>query len=225
MKKIFIGFGAVFIIALAAGAFLFISNNQNKNKPEPVTQENTITEPTTQTSDKTLRSLLSSALAQKCTYAETVEGSQANGTVYIGNGKMRSDINMVSGEDTIVSHTIFSDNTVYIWTGEQNTGLKMTFNPEEEIDAPETIDNPNNVDLDKELDYQCGPWIIDKTMFQLPANVEFNDMSGLLKNTQSTTPVIDSQTDETDTSAGNCSLCDSLPEEAKGPCLQSLNCN
>lgn len=59
---------------------------------------------------------------------------------------------------------------------------------------------------------KCEPWNPDMSLFDIPSDVTFADIEALQ---QSATRGIGVQ---------NCAMCDSLPDEQKTACRQSLNC-
>lgn len=163
-----------------------------------------------------LKSLLMAGIPQSCTFSSSTEGYTSEGTVYTASGKMRGDFSSkVSGKE-MKSHMIVMDNTSYIWTDGETKGYKTSFTDEQKTEAEELAkDAPKptgGVDLDAMVDYNCKPWMVSSSHFDLPSGVEFvslEDMMGDLKKQ------IGSQ----------CGACDQLTGDSKTQCLTMLKCN
>jgi hypothetical protein len=39
-----------------------------------------------------------------------------------------------------------------------------------------------NLDLEKDTEFKCSPWVVDASKFETPSNIQFMDVSELLKN-------------------------------------------
>ncbi len=125
----------------------------NKKTPAPA-----------QTSGPTsLKDLIAANIPQKCTFPE--------GTVYISGGKFRGDF-------VPNSHMISDSKTSYIWTDDQKQGFKMTVDADAKTEA-QTEAAKEAVDVNAKLDYKCGAWLPDASMFNTPAGIEFTDFSNL----------------------------------------------
>ncbi|EKD99774.1 MAG: hypothetical protein ACD_22C00177G0002 [uncultured bacterium] len=152
----------------------------------------------------------------KCTYATPEqEGTTGTGTIYVSGTKMRGDSTITMSNNTSVeSHFISMDNAMYTWSPLMPQGYKIVVD-EESLDTEEPGNIPEQAKaLQESFDYKCLPWIPDQSLFELPTDVEFVDLSELTK------------TVETPGETGNtCALCDLMEtEEQKAQCLKSMNC-
>ena len=182
--------GVVVLLVLGAGGYLFM----NKKSPTSNTQ--------TQTSGPTsLKDLLDANLPQKCTYPE--------GTVYISGGKFRGDFTSDVSGKAVTSHMISDSTTSYIWTDDQKQGFKMTIDADAKAEAQTETDN-SGVDVNEKLDYKCGAWLPDASLFNTPSGIEFTDFSAL--------------TAPTGSGSVQCAACASLTGDDKTQCLAVLNC-
>lgn len=161
--------------------------------------------------------LLSMGKSLKCTYTikEDVNKPGGEGTIAISGTKMRGDTTiLISGgsEPGIESHFISMDNTMYTWTAGSTKGVKITLDEKVMTGEDTTGEVPAEAQaLQEQMDYKCLPWIPDQALFELPADVEFVDMSALIPSQGGT--------------GNNCAVCDlAQTEEAKAECLASLNC-
>ncbi len=75
----------------------------------------------------------------------------------------------------------------------------------------------NYVDVGKNIDYKCESWSINTTVFSLPKNIEFSDISEIMQET------IKGNVGST-SSGSQCGICNSLTDDAKKTCLKQLNC-
>lgn len=186
---------AIVVLLLVLSLGVFFMNGKKK------TTENSNVQTAKDNSPKSLKELLGVGITQKCTYD--------GGTVYLANGKMRGDF----AED---SHMIVDGTTSYIWTGNEKTGFKMTFDPNTlETENKETTP-ANSVDYNQEYNYDCNNWSLDASVFDLPKDVKFQDFSSLMP------------TANPEKAGGNtsqCGYCDGLDGDSKTQCLQALNCN
>lgn len=165
---------------------------------------------TGQVSRQSLRSLLTLGGNQNCEFTDVETGS--SGQVYISGGKMRSDITTQVQGTSMAAHTISDGQTIYVWTEGQTDGFKMTLDATQPTGAPSDPAS-KNVDLDRQVDYECNTWSPDSSLFTLPAGIEFKDFSSMLAVPTGTGAAMD-----------KCSACDSLSGDVKTQCLQALGC-
>lgn len=166
----------IVLLLLGVGGFAFWKTQQDK-----------VGGPTSGVSGfKSLKDLLSSGVAQKCTYSTTDEKGTSEGTTYVSGGKMRGDFTSVITGKTEKTHMITDGKTNYIWVDGEKTGLKTVVEPSS---APNPTDVPvtqtetanGGVDINKPADYKCSTWIADGSLFSPPADVKFTDFSEMFK--------------------------------------------
>ncbi len=165
--------GAIVVIALVV--YFAMANKGPKNEEsntQPTSQNDSSNDTDTQTGTQknSLKGLLGMN-AQQCTYSE----GQSQGTVYTANGKARMDITSVTNGVSASSHAIIQDNTYYGWVDGQTNGFKFSTAKS----ASGSAGSNQNVDVNKEVDYNCSGWTVDATKFALPANITFMDMSSI----------------------------------------------
>jgi hypothetical protein len=205
-KNLIVVFSFVLVLFLGFGAYFFIS----KNKSTPgQTSETTGTSETAEVSPaKSLRELLSSGISQSCDFTDAASGS--TGKFYFGGGKMRGDfVSKVNNVEYGV-HTYSDGQDVYMWTDGQSQGFKMSATAQI---SPSGTPAPNQqVDLDRQVDYNCVNWSADQSKFELPNGIEFKDFSAML--------AVPTGEDN----SAKCAACNELPADAKTQCLQILGC-
>lgn len=210
--------GLVVLLLLGGGGYYFMSKNAAN---APMIPSGTSSNQAGGAL-KSLKDLLLSGVAQKCTFSDKTDNVETNGTTYVAGGKMRGDFNStVEGKQT-ASHMIVDGKTSYIWSDDQTNGIKMTIDKEtsESKSTSNTTLNSSAkeeaVDVNKKLDYKCSPWGVNNSLFTPPANVKFTDFSAML------TP----QAGKTGTGANpGCSACDSLEGDEKAQCRSALKCS
>lgn len=203
MNKKVVAIVAVLLVLLLGGYFFM-----TRGKPGSLPGSQTSTSPSS------LKDLLTKGVAQSCTFSN--EGS--NGTVYVAGGKMRGDFDAVTEGKTVKSHMIVDGNTSYIWMDGEKTGFKMSFDPATQSEGSAESTTPGSFDAGADMNYKCGAWINDGSLFKLPADVSFATFAA---------PSLPPTTTE-GTNGGassQCSYCSSLTGDDKTQCLSALNCN
>ena len=180
-KKIIWIVVAVVIVALAAFFLLKGNSSQNTNNvaagaanASPQANAN-VSAATEQTS---LKALLASGKSQKCTFQETDAGVTSQGTVYVGSGKMRGDFSANVQGKTQLSHMVVDNQTSYVWMDGIKTGFKMKTDASAQANANANT-QAQSVDPNKNMSFHCDNSSADDSMFKLPSDVEFSDMTSL----------------------------------------------
>jgi hypothetical protein len=163
-------------------ASLFLWGCGTKQDPEIKQKEE-------ETYSGTLQELMKKGKAVKCSFEVDNNGFLTTGTYYIDpNSPMtRGDISMtmdIQGEEKeVVSHTILKDKMVYSWKEGDKTGMVFkededTPENEEMEEVQEYEEKENEFDYsDEEIDFNCVNWKVDKTVFDLPKEINFEDMT------------------------------------------------
>lgn len=215
-RNVQIVIGILVLIILGAGAFMMFKNPSKA----PVTTQKpqaTVTEQKPASIQKSIKDLLTSGQAQKCTYKDKMAEVDVEGTVYVAGGKMRSDYTSKTGTQTIMGHMVVNDNKSYIWADGQSTGMMMAFDPNK---TPETAPTgTQSVDVNKFIDYNCTGWSMDNSMFTPPSNIKFQNL-GEVK-----TPTGSASVRTTTAPQDNCAACDYLSGNDKAQCRTALKCN
>ena len=200
---------------------MVMSNQSVPNEPSQTTTTQSGSEE--RTVQSTLKDLLSSGIAQQCTFSDKSEDNDISGVMYVDQNRMRGDFTTVVDDKTLISHMMVKDDTSYTWQEGEDTGYMMKYDPDQMMpqDGEETPTSPQGetVDPDKVVDYKCSPWIVDGSMFNPPSNVEFTDFSSMM---QKQPP---GQENSGEVMQNPCSACDNLTGDAKNQCLTALKCN
>jgi hypothetical protein len=119
-----------------------------------------------------------------------------------------------------------------MWGDNQPTGMKITMTKEEEESLKDdaTADQ-QGVDMDMKVNLRCKRWSPDKAMLTPPSNVQFQDLSEMMKNLPGA-----SSGSGAGASAGNpgttinpddinmCAICDQIPAGAARDSCKQSNC-
>ncbi len=171
---------------------------------------------------KSLKDLLSSGVAQKCTYSTADESGNSEGVTYVSGGKVRGDFTTVASGKTMTSHMISDGKTSYVWSDGEKNGFKMTVTEEAtgdvETDYSDTSTS-SQADLNQQADYKCSGWVVDGSVFTPPTTVTFTDFSQMYA-PASAAPAQGGSGD-----SSQCSYCNALTGDDKTQCLTALKCN
>lgn len=214
-KQAIIGIIAAAIILVGAGgAFLY-----SKNNPKPTDSNTTkALDQESMSTKNNILGLLKSGKTQKCTFAyDDPESGSTEGIVYLTGNQMRSDISMTTDGKSSAINMIRNGDDTYIWGSSipNNMGIKMTISQDELISDTSSKDY---LDVTQEVDYKCDAWTVNSTVFSLPTNIKFTDISEVMQD------AIKAKPSTTGSPSSQCSICSSLSGEAKDTCLSSLNC-
>ncbi len=166
--------GAIVVVVLIGLiAYFAWGKKDNSNSVESTTQSTDTTQPAEQStvSPQSLKDLLASGTAQKCTFSDS--GSQ--GTFYVSSGKARGDFSSTSEGKVMTTHMIMDGQTTYFWTEGSTQGFKTMVAAGTAAAAPPTGQN-QGVDPNKKVDYSCSGWSADSSMLVPPASVQFTDL-------------------------------------------------
>lgn len=152
----------------------------------------------------TLRELAASQAPQKCTFTST---NNTQGTVYVAQGRVRSDFTSTVAGNAITGHALVMDNMSYAWMDGQSQGFKNSF------EATTTAEGSQGVNPDERVSYSCEPWAADSSLFSVPTGIDFMSITDI----------------QAKAGAGamgaSCSQCNQIPDAgAKAQCLAALHC-
>lgn len=225
-------FGVVAVVAVGGVALFVMMNSAGQRsageQPASSTDINTMAPKSEPTS---LASLMQLGAPQKCTFSNTQSGVSFSGAVYMASGKVRTNTisAVASTGQTTKTHMILNGGYRYVWTDGSVGGIKSATNAADTAAAYEK--SSSGVNLNQNLNYVCASWAVDQSVFVLPADVQFKDvtemMQGAGSSTATSTPSISNKPFFPDTSAPSpqCSTCDTITDpQIKAQCKAALNC-
>lgn len=219
-RKMLTYIGIAILVVVLIGYFA-VKGRSSRVAPG-VTSEGSMTEENS-TKMSTLRDLMGLGTSQTCTFTDPQ--SKSTGTIYVGGGKARADVDIVlESQPEYISHMVNDSEAVYVWQEGQTTGFKTTLADIGEIsENSEVPAEDKTVNVDNQIEYECHGWSVDQSKFELPSDVEFTDMSTMMKDAMKQAgDVMESQNE--DVKAQQCSVCDSLSGDAQTSCKQALGC-
>jgi len=176
MKKVWIVI-AVLVVALGA---LYLGRNKIKTMLGASPAQNSITSQTQTNSQNvpTQNQAFSGSffdLAQrggdvKCTWSNTDKNMSIQGSVYASGKKFNVVSNATVSGVSGVTYIIGDGTKMYVWTSNTgNSGFIMNY-PDVKNQTGATNQQQQ---LLQKYNFQCSPWIVDASKFQLPANINF----------------------------------------------------
>lgn len=179
-------------IIIIGGGVWWLSNEPDQDASgttgttETVTTEDDVTPPETTTMEGTasMRELIARDEAMTCTFSfASTDGVSGDGTGYFaGDERMRMESTVTQDGETYEVDYIINDDTMYMWgnTAQGTFGMQMTLT-ESDAAASES-DIP--VGVDDDITYSCSSWSVDESLFEIPTEVEFMDMSTMMQGMQ-----------------------------------------
>ncbi|MDP3964793.1 MAG: hypothetical protein Q8Q20_04040 [bacterium] len=221
MGKVIIAIVAV--VLLGGGAYYFMSDDDtNTNSGNSSTNSDAVNDVSSMT-ESTLNELFARGENLECMYTYSDAFGSQEGTVYVAGGeKIRGDFTLLdseSGETT--SHIIQDGEYHYNWGtyDGQEIGTKMKlseFQAEGDTDEPETADDTPSLNYDHQYEFDCDRWTVDDSKFEVPANVEFTDLTAQMEAIEEVSNSVLSD---------QCGNCDALgTDAARDSCRQALGC-
>lgn len=208
-KNIVVAGVVVLIFLIAGGAYLKLgksTNNQTKTPDAKVLPTATENKPLA----TSLLSLLTSGGNTKCAFEVTqTGGGSTKGSVYISGNKMYNTFTITdkTGKTSKMSMLRLADEN-YVWGDTLPQGVKMKLSVD---DLKSNASAGQYIDVNQEADYKCDPWIPDQSVFNVPANIKFMDVSALMAK-------------PTGTTTGGSSPCNSITDpQTKAACESALN--
>ena len=167
-KRIVIAVAFILVAVLAVVGYLLTRNNSTPISQQADSRPSATSQSTPQVNNmQSIQNLLASNQSVTCKVSQPE--ANLNGTVYVSNNKVRGDFNSkVNGKD-VATHTIFSDNTAYVWTDLANQGTKIKIDPNN-IPATGSAQAAN---LNTQFNVECQPWTVDSTKFTPPSTINF----------------------------------------------------
>lgn len=207
--------GVIIAVVLVLAVLGIVAFSQMK-KPADVTSQPTPQEAKVETSEITKGSIKGLIAAGKSVNCEmSYPDSNIKGQTFVSGNKVRGDFEVSDQNGSMMKTHMISDGTYsYMWTDSSKTGTKFKMDAVKPSNAPSI--NPQNqaADLDKEVDLKCNTWSTDNSKFTVPSDIQFSDLSNMMKTGGTSAPKLDS------------SVCNQIEDpSAKASCLKALNGN
>lgn len=164
----------VALIAVAGIGYKFIAKPAPKNESAIEKIESSKTKV-----KSSLKQMLGMGKNVSCEMAASEEQGLISGRVNIAGSKMMADFKMADEMGKMMdSHMINDGEFTYIWSSSAPQGTKI----KNDTVAPAKSDQTqNSFDEDQEVDMECSDWSPASNSFTAPSDVEFLDMSNMMK--------------------------------------------
>lgn len=205
-------------LPLYALTVLLVACSSAEEETTPVVETN---EPAPITTTATFADMLKNGKSLECNFSTTNDGETTIGTMWIDGSSQRMKGSFVRGNQTF--NVIVANNTNYMWGSELENGISMNLEPGEAFaDVANDEENTTVADVGltdtMPIDFTCKKWFIDENNFIPPADVQFTDMSAMMKQMQNIVP-------NGNSIESACAVCNFLPEgEEKASCMTDLGC-
>lgn len=172
----------IVIIVLGIGGYLLygqnskLTNNSTTQAPAPTKNPSL---------EASITDLFTSGQSKICTFDTKTDKGETSGTVYVTKDMAKADFTMTDNGKSTATHLIRNGNLFYIWGDSFPTGIKMTMDVNEMASKMNSTNyaafNPND-----KVSYSCKDWSVDNSMFTVPANLKFTDLSSMMPKTTGT---------------------------------------
>lgn len=217
------GVGVIVIIVLIVGFMMMRPKATQAPGIEGNSSELESVQKTQGEQGGTLKDLFAMTTSQTCTFTNT-DGDSATGTVYVSGGKVRSDFSTSASEEAgQAMHMIVKDQTSYLWGDAlQGKGIKMAFaSMESSADtAKSSSQKSTSLNTNQAVKYSCKPWVVDASVFELPAGVEFSDFGAAMQQQIQSAQQGASMSGV----SAQCAQCAALSGDAQAQCKAALQC-
>lgn len=168
--------GLIVGLAVLGGAVLLYTqkasvkssqNDLDKNNPA-LSKEETGDTASTTTSDNGPKDIVSAMKAGgswMCTVSHGSNIAESKGITYVNGRNIRGNFESdVPNIGKVQSSMIADEDNVYVWTSMVNMGFK----------APREEEDPTaKATAESEYSYDCKPWTVDLSMFEIPTDIKF----------------------------------------------------
>lgn len=168
----------VALVVLLGGGYLFYSYS-GMSMPEDsateTTSESAAMEDSMMSEGETFASVLAAGTNVQCAFTNKFNDTQStSGHAYIAAGgeMVRADLKAPEDEGE-ESHMLRKDGFTYLWGSMAPQGIKF---PITEEDKGNFASQPGTSAPDTAR-FTCTPWIVDETIFELPEDVEFMELT------------------------------------------------
>jgi hypothetical protein len=187
-KKAWYWIGAVVIVVI----IIIICVSAGKSSPAPASSEttgsvtgsvSTSNQASASAVRQTMHDLITSGAPQTCKFsiAATATSSGLSGTIYIASGNMQGDFIKTDTAGKVTNaHMIITGGMDYLWSDASLTkGYKLSWS----VAAASTIlsDRAGGVNINQPTAYSCSNWTADQSKFTIPANIQFTDITAMIK--------------------------------------------
>jgi hypothetical protein len=207
----------VLILLLGAGGYLML--NKNTGNSTKTASAPTAKPTETQQTTKSLIDLVRMGQNLRCSFKTEVTNGSTDGTVYVSGQNMRADFNVTTNGKTLQTSMIRMGDTNYMWGSGLPIagGVKMTVSLDKISQSEQTSRYFN---ANQKVNYNCSPWNVDSSLFTLPSDIKFTDVTNFIA------PQTTGTTGNNPAKINGASPCDQIADAtAKTACENALKQN
>ena len=174
MNNAWIG-AIIAVVVLAVGGYYFFSGNEEA-APVEETVEN---ENAAEARRLTLADLFFMGEDFRCEFSYEDENNKSSGTMYLAESgeRIRVDFNVEESVGGPMEGSIIrKDNYSYLWSSAMEQGIKVAITEENKEDL---FAGGQEGTIDENTEFDCVAWVENSSMFELPDDVEFMDLSAM----------------------------------------------
>lgn len=186
---------AVLILLILGGAYSYTRLKSPQEKSQKTATQQTAQKTTGSKVEEftgSLADILKMGSAVKCTGSYSDDNGTTNITVYASGNKSYSEMTVNNDDQgTFMMHGIFDGDWMYSW-GDYGMATKMKVSDIQDLSQNGPANVPTQEDyqgnqtegpqaFEENYDYSCTPWVVDNSKFTPPSDVEFTDMSQMMK--------------------------------------------
>ncbi len=157
------------IVIVLAGWYVMSNPQLGGNLNGETATSTATTTPSASGNAYSFKDLMGFSGSQKCVINSPVGSTVGSGTVYVSSGKVRGDFVVDASGQSVTAHMISDGTNTYTWMDGFTTGYKMPMMTGSTNSAAPT----QGVDVNQKLNYNCGSWTVNNTVFTPPTSVTF----------------------------------------------------
>ena len=210
---------AAAVLIIGGGVYVLHSRNSSSSNPNQTSSTPTASaSPQANSGGQTLGELLAMGGNKKCTFSVNgTSGGSTSGTIYVANANTRGDFTIKTSDGKSENdHIIRIGDENYIWGGSFPSGVKMKMSVSQ---LSQNSQASNTINVNQKTNFNCTNSSVDSSMFTVPANISFTDMSSLVAPS-----AMPGGSMAPNSNAAECAACNSLSGNSKTACLSSLHC-
>lgn len=110
----------------------------------------------------------------KCDFADTINGLNLTGVMYVSGAKVRGDFTINAGDNKIENYMLVDGDYIYTWSGSTPQGMKIKKAQLEKAEAGKSPED--SLGLQRNFDLDCKNWTEESSKFVVPTSVTFTEI-------------------------------------------------
>lgn len=225
--NIVIGIVVALVLAGGGGYAVYTSmQNETTTELSAQTQQQQQLVPSSDQIRGTFATLFGLGQDLRCEFSYNDGTTISSGTTYIAKGgeRIRGDFMITNkAAGPMEAHLIRDNGYHYMWGTLMGQGIQMKI--EEGQEGQLFTDDAGEMPIDENTEYTCMPWAMDQSLFAIPADIEFMDLSTQMDSMLQLQGSFEGSVDMSALKAQQCAACAQIPSaEAQAQCTAALQC-